>query len=188
MGPELTSEEQSSPSQLARGAGGGQGTCFISTDKLISRGSAQLFLDKRRKKEPGAGDESLGQVNCETEREFPVATNSFLFKEPKCWPNPLGLPGKACDPNVENQTPGWTRGGLLGSGVALGKGPSAPPMTVPPTGSMIPTCCQHGLRSSEPRLRPLCLLFPTHSFVFAELSTYYVPGLGDWGGRWGNKK
>lgn len=37
-------------------------------------------------------------------------------------------------------------------------------------------------------MRPLCLLFPTDSFVFAELSTYYVPGLGDWGGRWGNKK
>lgn len=127
MGPELTSEEQPSPSQLARGAGGGQGTCFISTDKLISRGSAQLFLDKGRRKEPGAGDESLGQVNCETEREFPVATNSFLFKEPKCWPNPFGLPGKACDPNLENQILGWTRGGLLGSGVALGKGPSAPP-------------------------------------------------------------
>lgn len=38
------------PSQLARRDVRGQGTCcFISTDKLISSGSTQLFLDKRRK-------------------------------------------------------------------------------------------------------------------------------------------
>lgn len=64
-----------SPSQLVTGDGRGQGTCFISTDKLISRSSAQLFLDKRRKKELGAGGESPGQVNCKTERDSPVATN-----------------------------------------------------------------------------------------------------------------
>lgn len=63
-----------------RGGGGGQGTCFISTDKLISRSGAQLFLDKRRKKELGAGGESLGQVNCKTERDFPVAANGLLFQ------------------------------------------------------------------------------------------------------------
>ena len=53
------------PSQLARRDVGGQGTCFISTDKLISSGSTQLFLDKR-KKEPGAGGQSQAQVDCET--------------------------------------------------------------------------------------------------------------------------
>lgn len=58
------------PSQLARrdwsGWGGGQGICFISTDKLISRGGTQLFLDKRTKKELGAGGQSQAQVDCET--------------------------------------------------------------------------------------------------------------------------
>lgn len=53
------------PAQLARRDVGGQGTCFISTDKLISSRSTQLFLDKRRK-EPGAGGQSQAQVDCKT--------------------------------------------------------------------------------------------------------------------------
>lgn len=72
---------------------GGGSTCLISTDKLISRSGA-LFLDERRKKELGAGGESAAQVNCETQRDFPVAANRLLLKELSWGRVPFGRPGK----------------------------------------------------------------------------------------------
>lgn len=98
------------------GGGGGQGICFISTDKLISRGCTQLFLDKRMKKELGAGGQSQAQVDCETYRDFPHKLINSLCKEPMPWLSPLWAQSLGCR---ESHMTGWTVGGLLGTGVAL---------------------------------------------------------------------
>lgn len=154
-GPKLTSEEQSSPSQLARGDGGGQGTCFISTDKLISRSSAQLFSDKRRKKELGAGGESLGQVNCKTERDFPIATNRLPFRRTHAQAKPRLTLVKACGPCMENQISGWTMVGLLGSGGPC-EGPICPLSVTGPLARRRtpPRRCLHFLGFSPPSCLP----------------------------------
>ena len=110
-------------SQLARrdwGAGGGrrQGICFISTDKLISRGGTQLLLDKRTKKELGAGGQSQAHLRLIARHKgiFPMQLIDSLCKEPMPWLSPLWAQSLGCR---ESHMTGWTVGGLLGPGVAL---------------------------------------------------------------------
>lgn len=97
----------------------------------------------------------------------------FLPKEPLPRPSPLWAPWQGL-PYMESRTTGWTMGGLPGSGAALGRS------------LLSPLCACFPSWEDDPRDAVRLFLDPpgpaatAHSSlpsVFAELSTYCVPGL-----------